>query len=135
MHLSEKSRRASLSAASMVLNVHIGVIGPGLVGSAVIRQILSQASNLEPILGAAIKLVGVANSRHMLVCHDDLGSDVAWKQKLTEVWLDQPSTAVLPYYMHVTYHVCWYEVDNHVTMCPYKKWMYARIVPIQISSA
>ena len=70
----------------MVVSVSIGIVGPGIVGATVIRQVLSQAPYLESVLGAVIRIVGISNSKRMLMCPDGIESDrMIWEQKLLEV--------------------------------------------------
>eukprot|EP00798_Chlamydomonas_sp_ICE-L_P005381 gene5381-5602_t len=48
-----------------MLSVGVGIIGPGLIGSALIAQINKQAATLRGLLKAGIIVVGVCNSKKM----------------------------------------------------------------------
>ncbi|GAX77104.1 hypothetical protein CEUSTIGMA_g4550.t1 [Chlamydomonas eustigma] len=66
-----------------MLTVSIAVIGPGVVGSALVRQIFLQTDNLCQILRSKVKLVSLANSKTMH--HDQNGiSSATWREDLTQ---------------------------------------------------
>ncbi|KAF5832579.1 homoserine dehydrogenase [Dunaliella salina] len=59
----------------------VAVVGAsGTVGGALIKQIQAQAGTLESILGSQLRVVGVANTKNMLVSAD--GVDDHWREKL-----------------------------------------------------
>ena len=71
-----------------MLSVHVALIGPGLVGSAFIRQLQAQISSLAllDLLGASIKLVTVTNSKRMVNCSSGSAGFVSdeWRGRLTD---------------------------------------------------
>eukprot|EP00195_Chlamydomonas_chlamydogama_P012101 CAMPEP_0202897424 /NCGR_PEP_ID=MMETSP1392-20130828/6184_1 /ASSEMBLY_ACC=CAM_ASM_000868 /TAXON_ID=225041 /ORGANISM="Chlamydomonas chlamydogama, Strain SAG 11-48b" /LENGTH=426 /DNA_ID=CAMNT_0049583049 /DNA_START=61 /DNA_END=1342 /DNA_ORIENTATION=- len=67
------------ASAGKVLTVAVGVIGPGLVGSTLIKQVTAQADKLRDLLKASIRVVGIANSKQMYVNADGLPED-NWKE-------------------------------------------------------
>ena len=64
------------------MSVNIGVIGPGLVGSAFITQVQGQLERLRQLLGATVKIVGLANSKRQVYISDGISHDDAWKAQL-----------------------------------------------------
>jgi aspartokinase/homoserine dehydrogenase 1 len=68
--------------------LHLFMVGVGLIGKTLIEQIKSQAKFLKEKRSIEIKIVGLANSKKMLFC--DKGIDLDhWKEKL-----DQADSAV-----------------------------------------
>ena len=62
--------------------VQIGVVGPGLVGSAFIRMLLEQAGRLQQVLGvSSIQLTGLANSRKQFFQPEGISAGT-WKEEL-----------------------------------------------------
>ncbi|GIL68728.1 hypothetical protein Vafri_21938 [Volvox africanus] len=69
---------------SQPLSVAIGLIGPGLIGSALLRQIAKQAEKLlGPLHASKFAVVGLANSRQMLLRPEGVGLD-SWEGDLAE---------------------------------------------------
>ena len=63
--------------------INLFVIGTGLIGSTLIKQIEEQSPSLLQDRGVEIRLIGVANSRKMLF--DEQGIDLSgWKERLSE---------------------------------------------------
>ena len=63
--------------------LHVFMVGVGLIGSTLMRQVAAQAAFLKENRSLEIKIVGLANSRKMIF--DDNGLDFsAWKTQLTE---------------------------------------------------
>lgn len=63
--------------------LHLFMVGVGLIGSTLIEQIQKQAEFLKAKRGLEIKIVGLANTKKMLF--DENGIDFSdWKEKLTE---------------------------------------------------
>ena len=60
------------------LDISIGIVGTGRVGSALVQTILEQCSLLEARFGIKINIRGIANSRKMLL-GDDLNEDLRGK--------------------------------------------------------
>ncbi|GMH32260.1 hypothetical protein BSKO_00094 [Bryopsis sp. KO-2023] len=61
------------------VNIGIGLIGPGLIGSTLVNQIAAQVPPLKQKYGLNLQLLGVANSRKMLVNSE--GIDLkSWSQ-------------------------------------------------------
>jgi hypothetical protein len=56
------------------LELSIGIVGTGRVGSALLQTLLSNLTMLEARLGLRVKIRGVANSRKMLLGEDLTGS-------------------------------------------------------------
>ncbi|GFR49787.1 hypothetical protein Agub_g11724 [Astrephomene gubernaculifera] len=77
---------AQLAPSSQPLTVAIGLIGPGLIGSAFLRQLLKQAPRLlAPLHASSLTVVGVANSRRMLLRSSVAvaSAEGSWEQQLT----------------------------------------------------
>ncbi|GLI63591.1 hypothetical protein VaNZ11_006540 [Volvox africanus] len=69
---------------SQPLSVAIGLIGPGLIGSALLRQIAKQAEKLlAPLHASKFAVVGLANSRQMLLRPEGVGLH-SWEGDLAE---------------------------------------------------
>ncbi|WP_369931186.1 homoserine dehydrogenase [Xanthomonas sp. NCPPB 2632] len=65
-------RAAPVRAAVQPLVVHVGVVGPGKVGSALLNQLRAAAPRLRRDFNLELSLRGVSDSRHMwLDCDDD----------------------------------------------------------------
>src|SRR5690606_40881505 len=61
--------------------INLFVIGTGLIGSTLIKQIDEQSESLREDRGVEIRLIGIANSRKMLF--DEEGIDLStWKDQL-----------------------------------------------------
>jgi bifunctional aspartokinase / homoserine dehydrogenase 1 len=57
----------------------IGIIGPGMVGSALLRQLAEQADRLREELNVDLRVRGIAGSRRMLLGERRLGLD-GWRE-------------------------------------------------------
>ncbi len=63
--------------------INVFMVGPGLIGSTLLKQIKDQDDYLHQHLGLSIKVVAIANSRKMLV--DEEGLDLEnWKSSLEQ---------------------------------------------------
>ena len=63
--------------------LHLFMVGVGLIGGTLIKQIKEQAAHLKETRGLAIKIVGLSNSKKMLF--NDEGIDLEnWKAQLLE---------------------------------------------------
>lgn len=59
--------------------IAVGIVGPGLIGSTLIKQIQDQARMLHDSLGIDLRVVGVASSKKMLL--DERGIDLSkWRE-------------------------------------------------------
>lgn len=76
--------------------VSIGLIGPGLVGSAFIDQLASQTDRLKRDFNLDLRLRGIMTSRHMLLADASLNLDV-WR----DVLADAPPADLLRFEAHV----------------------------------
>ncbi len=78
------SRALQAVHAAFYLSRHtlsIGLIGPGLVGGALIDQILSQSERLKDHAELDLRLRAVLNSKHMLLADGALGEG-PWREQL-----------------------------------------------------
>lgn len=66
---------------SQTKSLNLFIVGPGLVGGTLLRQIEKQADYLREQLSINIRLVGLANSRRMVVDEDKIDLS-AWQQRL-----------------------------------------------------
>ncbi len=86
-HTPTISHQSHISTCNNMFQVSVAIVGPGLVGSALISQIQQQASKLQDVLKASISVVFLANSRRMLFCPEGVcpeGVSAAWKSDLNE---------------------------------------------------
>ena len=74
--------------------LHIFMIGVGLIGSTLLKQIEKQAKFLKENRSLEIKVVGLSNSRQMLF--DEQGIDLNnWKSTLYETVLAEPRSSLI----------------------------------------
>lgn len=67
--------------------LHLFMVGVGLIGSTLIEQIQKQAAFLKSNRGLEIKIIGLANTKKMLF--DENGIDLAnWKEQLTNATVE-----------------------------------------------
>jgi aspartokinase/homoserine dehydrogenase 1 len=63
--------------------IGVGVVGPGLIGSALLAQLREQAAQLRKEFGIDLRVLGVASSRHMLL--RETGVDLEhWKEEMEQ---------------------------------------------------
>ncbi|MCB0612736.1 MAG: ACT domain-containing protein, partial [Phaeodactylibacter sp.] len=63
--------------------LHLFMVGVGLIGSTLIRQIMEQSKFLKDKRGLEIRIVGLANSKTMLFREEGIGLD-NWKEALKQ---------------------------------------------------
>jgi bifunctional aspartokinase / homoserine dehydrogenase 1 len=68
---------------SQTKSLNLFVVGPGLVGGTLLRQIAKQADYLRTQLSINVRLVGLANSRKMVLDEDKIDLE-NWQQRLEE---------------------------------------------------
>lgn len=69
--------------ADQVKTLHLFLVGTGLIGSALLKQLEGQENYLRKFRGIRVKLVGISNRRQMLI--DDGGIDKErWQTRLSE---------------------------------------------------
>ncbi|WP_273447519.1 bifunctional aspartate kinase/homoserine dehydrogenase I [Neolewinella agarilytica] len=62
--------------------LHLFIVGVGLIGSTLLRQIREQNEYLREKLGMEVKVVGMANSKKMIFDVEGLELDTDWKKRL-----------------------------------------------------
>lgn len=66
----------------IVKKVHLAIFGHGLVGSALIEQVLASASTINKKKEIQLKIISIANSQKNILNENGLGSD--WKTQIME---------------------------------------------------
>jgi aspartokinase/homoserine dehydrogenase 1 len=69
---------------SDTVELHLFMVGTGLIGSALLQQIAKQADYLRDKHDLEIKLVGLANSRRMLINQEGISLQDDWSGRLME---------------------------------------------------
>ncbi len=69
---------------SDTVELHLFMVGTGLIGSTLLQQIAKQADYLRDKHDLEIKLVGLANSRRMLLKEDGIPLHDDWNERLME---------------------------------------------------
>jgi aspartokinase/homoserine dehydrogenase 1 len=62
--------------------ISIGLVGPGLVGSALIQQLAAQTRRLRDDRNLDLRVRGIISSRKMLLGDPDIALDVDWRHRL-----------------------------------------------------
>ena len=78
-----------------IKRVHLVLFGHGVVGSALIEQILAAQASIRETKNIELKIIGIANSRQLLLDKDGIGSD--WVSRINNSDQTSHAQAIIDY--------------------------------------